>query len=107
MFCVPKNQAELAEAIQYAREKKIKYTILGAGTNVLALDKGFRGLVIKLATGLKRIYFKDNLLFAEAGVYLPHLVQVALKCRLTGLEFLAGIPGTVGGAVVMNAGAWG
>ncbi|OGC11275.1 UDP-N-acetylenolpyruvoylglucosamine reductase [candidate division WOR-1 bacterium RIFOXYA12_FULL_52_29] len=106
-FCVPKNQEELAEAIQYAREKKLKFAILGAGTNVLALDKGYRGLVIKLANGLKRIYFKDNLLYAEAGVYLPQLVQVALKRRLTGLEFLAGIPGTVGGAIVMNAGAWG
>lgn len=107
LFCVPKNQAELAEAIAYAKEKKLKRAILGAGTNILALDKGFRGLVIKLSSGLKRIYFKDNLLHAEAGVYLPQLVQAALRRQLTGLEFLAGIPGTVGGAVVMNAGAWG
>jgi UDP-N-acetylmuramate dehydrogenase len=106
-FCSPKDEQDLAEALRFAREKKIPVAIMGAGTNLLALDKGFRGLVVKLAGGFGRIKVKGRTIVAGAGVPLPQLVKISEKKGLSGLEFLAGIPGTVGGAVVMNAGAWG
>jgi len=106
-FCVPRSVAELKEALTFARARKLPVAIMGAGTNLLALDQGFRGLVIKFAGGLTKITVRGRMVQAGAGSLLPVLVQQALARKLAGLEFLAGIPGTVGGAVVMNAGAWG
>jgi UDP-N-acetylmuramate dehydrogenase len=106
-FCVPRSVAELQEALAFARTRKLPVAIIGAGTNLLALDKGFRGLVIKMAGGLNKISVRGRMAHAGAGAMLPLLVNKALNRNLAGLEFLAGIPGTVGGAVAMNAGAWG
>ena len=106
-FCIPKNLGELIEALRFAQERKMAVAIMGGGTNLLALDKGFRGLVIKLAGGLNWIRRRGRLVYVGAGVYLPHLLLTLAQKGLGGLEFLAGIPGTVGGAVIMNAGAWG
>jgi len=106
-FCTPKDIEELREALNFAKENKLHISILGAGTNLLVRDHGFRGLVIKLAGGLNWIKLKEGRVQVGSGVLLPRLVRSLLSKRLTGLEFLAGIPGSVGGAVVMNAGAWG
>jgi UDP-N-acetylmuramate dehydrogenase len=106
-FCVPQTVAELIEALNFARARKLPVAVMGAGTNLLALDQGFRGLVIKFAGGLKKITVRGRTVQAGAGALLPVLVSQSLARKLAGLEFLAGIPGTVGGAVVMNAGAWG
>ncbi|MCU0641534.1 MAG: UDP-N-acetylmuramate dehydrogenase [Candidatus Margulisbacteria bacterium] len=106
-FCVPQNLADLQAAVAFARDNKLAVAVLGAGTNLLALDRGFRGLVIKFAGGLRSLSLRNRVIHAGAGVLLPTLVARAGNEGLTGLEFLAGIPGTVGGAVVMNAGAWG
>lgn len=84
---------------------KKPYYILGDGTNVIASDKGFKGAVIKIATS--RLEVKKNKILCEAGVGLQKLVNTANKNGLGGLETLAGIPGTLGGAVFGNAGAYG
>lgn len=106
-FCQPTDIEELRSAFAFAQANRLPVAIIGSGTNLLALDKGFRGLVIKLAGGLNKISCQQSLVTAEAGVALPQLLAWAARHNLGGLEFLAGIPGTVGGALVMNAGAWG
>lgn len=106
-LCAPKNCEELKEALRFALDKKIPWAAIGAGSNLLVLDRGFKGLVIKLTGGLKKITFSSNRLRVGAGVMLPQLVRATANKGLGGLEFLAGIPGSVGGAVIMNAGAWG
>jgi UDP-N-acetylmuramate dehydrogenase len=106
-FCVPKNIDELKEALTYARNNKLPVAIIGAGTNLLALDNGFNGLVIKLGGGLNQATIRGRFVQAGAGILLPILLSNLKRRGLAGLEFLAGIPGTLGGAAVMNAGAWG
>lgn len=106
-FCAPKSVEEVIEALQFSHEHKLPVAIIGAGTNLLALDKGFRGMAIKLAGGLNKITVQGNTAYAGAGVYIPLLLKTLLRKGLSGLEFMFGIPGTVGGALVMNAEAWG
>ncbi|NQT29255.1 MAG: UDP-N-acetylmuramate dehydrogenase [Candidatus Saganbacteria bacterium] len=106
-FCVPKNIDELCQALIFAKERSLAITILGAGSNLLVLDKGFRGLVIKLAGMQNMIKFDGTVVEVGAGVRLPRLINALAKKGVGGLEFLVGIPGSVGGAVFMNAGAWG
>jgi UDP-N-acetylmuramate dehydrogenase len=106
-FVIPKNLKELNEALKFAEEKNLMVALMGAGTNLLVLDKGFRGLVIKLGGGISYIKVRGRTAWVGAGTYLSSLLQTLMRKGLGGLEFLAGIPGTVGGAVVMNAGAWG
>jgi len=100
-FCVPRGVEELQEAIEFAEEHDLEIAVMGGGSNLLVLDRGFRGLVIKLAGGMNGIRIDGSTVRVGAGAMLSRLTN------LGGLEFLAGIPGTVGGAVVMNAGAWG
>ncbi|MFH1387254.1 MAG: UDP-N-acetylmuramate dehydrogenase [bacterium] len=106
-FCTPKNIDDLKAAILFAKEKALPIALIGAGTNLLCLDKGFAGLVIKMAGGLKEVKESEGRLVAGGGALLGQLIIAAANHGLAGLEFLAGIPGTIGGAVVMNAGAWG
>lgn len=106
-FCVPKNIEELREALEFAKERRLQIAVLGAGTNILALDRGFRGSVIKLGSGLNWIKIEGSRAWVGAGVPLPKLIRKLTQKGLGGLEFLAGIPGSVGGALTMNAGAWG
>ncbi|MFA4843342.1 MAG: UDP-N-acetylmuramate dehydrogenase [Candidatus Margulisiibacteriota bacterium] len=105
-FCVPENAEQLRAALHFARERRLPVAVMGAGTNLLALDRGFRGLVVKLGGGLVGMKAKGRYLYVGSGVPLPKLVHYAVGKGLAGLEFLAGIPGSVGGAVAMNAGAW-
>jgi UDP-N-acetylmuramate dehydrogenase len=105
-FCVPKTIEELREALLLAHDSHWPVAIIGAGTNLLALDNGFSGLVIKLGGGLDRITVRGRVVHAGAGICLPKLLTSLNRRGLAGLEFLAGIPGTLGGAAVMNAGAW-
>jgi UDP-N-acetylmuramate dehydrogenase len=106
-FCQPKSVSELKEALEFAKGKKLAVFILGSGTNLLILDCGFKGLVIKIAGGLNKLAVKNNQVKVGAGWPLPKLLQKLATLNLGGVEFLSGIPGSVGGAVVMNAGAWG
>lgn len=106
-FCSPSNLEELIEALDFAKAKGLPAAVLGSGTNVLALDDGWKGLVIKTSGGLNSIKITGSLVKVGAGITLPRLLGKLAGEGLGGLEFLAGIPGSVGGAVVMNAGAWG
>lgn len=100
--------SKLSAILKECRESDVDYMILGNGSNVLAGDEGFRGVVIRLDGDFRRISLvDDNTIYCGAGVSLASLCKFALNCGLTGLEFGWGIPGTVGGAVFMNAGAYG
>jgi UDP-N-acetylmuramate dehydrogenase len=103
----PKDADELKKVIRFARRKKIPLMILGKGTNLIVRDKGVRGWVINLIQGMKKIKIDGEVVEAEAGLSLQQLVQFSIQKGLTGLEPFYGIPGTVGGGVAMNAGAWG
>ena len=105
-FCQPKNVSDLKDAIMFAQEKKLPIMILGAGSNLLFCDEGFKGLVIKLVKGLDWVRVVRTKVTVGSGVLLSKLLSNLIKNKLGGLEFLVGIPGTIGGAVVMNAGAW-
>jgi UDP-N-acetylmuramate dehydrogenase len=103
----PSNAEELIEAVEKARRHGIPVTILGGGTNVLVLDGGIRGLTIRLARALTNVEVSGTDVVADAGVLYPVLANTTAGKGLAGLEFATGIPGTVGGAVYMNAGAYG
>ena len=99
--------SKLSAILKECRESDVDYLILGNGSNVLASDDGFRGAVIRLDGDFRRISLvDDNTIYCGAGASLASLCKYALKCGLTGLEFGWGIPGSVGGAVFMNAGAY-
>jgi len=103
----PRNVDELKKVVRYARRKKIPLLVLGKGTNLVVRDKGVRGWVVNLIQGMKKIRMDGEIVEAEAGLPLQRLVQFSIQKGLTGLEPFSGIPGTVGGGVAMNAGAWG
>jgi UDP-N-acetylmuramate dehydrogenase len=103
----PSSADELIEAIKNAREHDIPVTVLGGGTNVLVLDGGIRGLTLRIARALNSVEIDGTSVVADAGVLYPVLANVTAGKGLEGLEFGTGIPGTVGGAVYMNAGAYG
>lgn len=100
-----KDENSLISLIKYLEANNIKYMILGNGSNVVLPDKTFNGVIIKLG-GLNKIDVDDDEVYVEAGVMLPKLVNETVSNCLTGLEWASGIPGTVGGAVVGNAGAY-
>jgi UDP-N-acetylmuramate dehydrogenase len=102
----PESADDLIEAVQKAREHDILVTVLGGGTNVLIRDGGIRGLTIRLAKSLTGVEIEGEHVTAEAGVLYPVLANTTAGRGLEGLEFATGIPGTVGGAVYMNAGAY-
>jgi UDP-N-acetylmuramate dehydrogenase len=103
----PGSTEELIEATEKAAEHGVPVTILGGGTNVLIGDGGIRGLTIRLAKSLRNIEIEGRQVTADAGVLYPVLANTTAGRGLAGLEFATGIPGTVGGAVYMNAGAYG
>lgn len=108
ILVIPANEKVLSSILKYADERAILCRILGNGSNVLISDEGLKGIVIKLMNGLSDlIYLGEGVIACGAGVSLTRLCNFALEHSLTGLEFAYGIPGTVGGAVYMNAGAYG
>ena len=107
LMIFPKSKQDLIKVIEIINENKIQLTILGSGSNVLVSDNGIRGAVISLKNSLKQIEVDENILYAECGTMLGKIVKHAVKNNLIGLENLNGVPGTLGGALIMNAGAWG
>ncbi len=103
-FVIPRNDAEVIQAIQFAKEKGKSLYILGNGSNLLISDDGVDGVVIKVTRAFQNLYFKDELMIAGGGVMLPYAAKKAADEGLGGLEFCAGIPGTIGGGLIMNAG---
>mgnify|MGYP002516187616 FL=1 len=107
-FAVPKNEEEIMEAVDFAIVKDLPYYILGKGSNVLFADEGYPGVVIEIGAGMEKVERTgDTGIRAQAGVSLSALAAFAAREGLSGLEFAGGIPGTLGGAVTMNAGAYG
>lgn len=109
IFAMPQNTEALTGLILFLKSEGVPYFILGNGSNVLAGDKGFKGVVIRIAFDHSEVR-KENekgIIEAESGILLSRLSRLAAEHSLTGMEFASGIPGTLGGAVVMNAGAYG
>jgi UDP-N-acetylmuramate dehydrogenase len=104
-FCLAKSITDVQEAVSFAKEKNLKIFVFGGGSNLLITDAGIKGLVMKL--DLQKLEFDENKVLVGAGVNLAYLLNQSLDKHLTGLEFAAGIPGTVGGAVRGNAGTYG
>lgn len=99
--------SEMADVIGYCMENEIPVTIVGNGSNILVSDDGIRGMVIALGNNAADIRVEDDHVYAEAGARLTRVANIAAEHGLSGIEFAAGIPGTVGGAMMMNAGAYG
>lgn len=106
-YLCPHSTEELQKILQICRENKLEFFILGNGSNLLVSDKGYRGVVIQLWKNFSDIETEDNTITVKAGAPLSKVAAEALEESLTGMEFASGIPGTMGGAVMMNAGAYG
>ena len=107
LFVQPQTEQQLCSAAALCKEQAVRYYLLGNGSNILFADEGFAGVVIDISALGSDIAVEGNMLTAGAGVRLVALCRAALEHGLSGLEFAYGIPGTVGGAVYMNAGAYG
>jgi len=107
LLAEPESPEQLAQLLKEANDLNIPVTLIGHGSNLLVKDGGIRGLVIRICRGMRRIEARGNTLRAEAGAMLSSLAMTAAENSLGGLTFASGIPGTVGGGVYMNAGAYG
>ena len=107
LFVQPQTEQQLCSAAALCKEQAVRYYLLGNGSNILFADEGFAGVVLDVSALGSDIAVEGNMLTAGAGVRLTALCRAALEHGLSGLEFAYGIPGTVGGAVYMNAGAYG
>lgn len=106
-FLVPESGEEAGEIIKICKQTDIPYFILGNGSNLLVGDGGYRGVVIQIYRNMSAVTTEGTIITAQAGALLSSVAAVAKNASLTGFEFAGGIPGTVGGAAVMNAGAYG
>lgn len=107
IYVLPENIEDIKNVVRYAKENNIPLTVIGNGSKLLVLDGGIRGIVIKLGSNFSGYKIDGEYITVEAGMPIPRLAQIAKSASLSGLEFAAGIPGNVGGAVYMNAGAYG
>lgn len=106
-YLCPHSTKEVQEIVEICKEEKLPYFVLGNGSNLLVSDRGYRGVVIQLWKNFSDITVKDCCIQAKAGALLSKVAAEALEAGLTGMEFASGIPGTIGGAAFMNAGAYG
>ncbi len=106
-FVLPQTKEELAELVRFCKKDGVPWHVMGNGSNLLVADAGVPGVVIQLFKNFSRITLEDTVLCAQAGAINAQVAKRALEASLAGFEFAAGIPGTIGGAVVMNAGAYG
>ena len=106
-FVCVENTLQLKEVQAYLQGLQIPYYVLGNGSNLLVSDEGYRGVILEIGDKMSDIRVEGNCIVAQAGALMSKIAHVALEHGLTGFEFAAGIPGTIGGGVVMNAGAYG
>ncbi len=106
-FVMPETAEEMAAVMKLCTEEQIPYFILGNGSNLLVGDGGYEGVVIQLYKNYNQVKIEGTKITAQAGAMLIRVAKEAGRAGLTGLEFASGIPGTIGGAMVMNAGAYG
>lgn len=106
-YMIPENAEEIREGIHFAKEREFPFITIGRGSNMLFPDEGYHGVVIEIGSGMNEIeYSGAGKIRAQAGALLSAIASEAARHSLTGFEFAGGIPGTLGGAVVMNAGAY-
>ena len=106
LYVMPEDIDELRDVIDLCREKDLPFFVLGRGSDLLVSDEGYRGVIVGLADGLTGVDVDEKEMTCEAGVTLKEAAEMACELGLPGLEFACGIPGTVGGACFMNAGAY-
>ena len=106
-FICPTDIEEIRGIVSVCRENSIPYYIMGNGSNLLVGDKGFRGVIIQVFKQMSKVYAEGDRVYAQAGALLSKTAATACEASLTGMEFASGIPGTLGGALRMNAGAYG
>ena len=106
-FIVPTEVEEIKAIVALCEETGMPYYVIGNGSNLLVADKGFRGVIIQIYKAMNRVSTDGNVICAQAGASLAQIAMEAVENELAGFEFAAGIPGTLGGAVRMNAGAYG
>lgn len=107
LFLMPENVEQIRKILEICRKENLPYFILGNGSNLLVSDEGFRGVIIQLFRNFSEIRTEGTKIRATAGALLSSIASAAKNASLTGFEFAGGIPGTLGGACVMNAGAYG
>ena len=107
IFLTVRSQEVLSKILRVIKERNLSYFVLGNGSNLLVSDQGYDGIMIYLGEEFAGIEVKENIIRAGAAAFLGKVARKALEEELTGLEFAAGIPGSLGGGVVMNAGAYG
>lgn len=106
-FVMPSVPEEIGRIVRMCRENDVPYYVIGNGSNLLVGDKGYRGVIVQIFRNMNGITVKENRVHAQAGALLSKVAAAAYEAGLTGVEFASGIPGTLGGAVRMNAGAYG
>ena len=107
LFVTPGSIQAVADSIRICKETQTPYAVIGNGSNLLVSDTGYRGVIIQIGRNLNQVSVNGEELRAQAGAMLSVIAKTALSESLTGFEFASGIPGTLGGAAVMNAGAYG
>lgn len=103
----PRNEKQVQEIVSFSRNENIPYLIIGNGSNLLVKDGGIRGIVIKIAENFNEFSIENTTVKAQSGAMLSFMGKAIMRSSLAGFEFAAGIPGTLGGAIAMNAGAYG
>lgn len=106
-FVTPETKEELKEIVRCCKEEEMPYYIIGNGSNLLVSDAGYRGVIIQVFKEMNKVTVRGDQILAQAGALLSAVAAEAARAQLTGFEFAAGIPGTLGGACRMNAGAYG
>lgn len=104
---MPSSTEEIKNIIRTCRETDIPYYVMGNGSNLLVGDKGYRGVILQIWKNMNQIRREGECIYAQAGALLSKIAAVCCEAELTGFEFASGIPGTLGGAIRMNAGAYG
>ena len=107
LFLTPGSIQAVADSIRICKETQTPYAVIGNGSNLLVSDTGYRGVIIQIGRNLNQVSVNGEEIRAQAGAMLSVIAKTALSESLTGFEFASGIPGTLGGAAVMNAGAYG
>lgn len=106
-FVMPRTAEEVAKVTELCAQENVPYYIVGNGSNLLVSDQGYEGVIIQIYKQMNQVEITENEIHAQAGALLSMIANRAMEAELTGFEFAAGIPGTLGGACVMNAGAYG
>lgn len=106
-FVQLENTEQLIKVQKYLSQVGVPFFILGNGSNLLVSDAGFRGVILQIGSKMNRVTVEGNVIVAQAGASMAQIARTAMEHELTGMEFASGIPGTIGGGVVMNAGAYG